>query len=678
MTRKLNFLVIVLVAGLSLPCISAAASDPNLIAHWTFDEGTGTTAYDSVAANNGIINDANWIDGQVNGALSFDGINDYVDVSPAADLDFERTDAFTLSAWYKGDAAANTILSKMDAAASYRGYDMFIINGYISAHLISSWTSNAIREDGILYRVDDGIWHHIVMTYDGSSLADGLKIYVDAMEETTSIYRNSLSSTIQNSVSFKVAARSNGSGTTQHVNGAIDDVRIYNTALSTEQVEELYLASLADVVGLEITGPDEVAENFRAQYKAIAVYENDATTDVTDSAVWSLEPTTIASIDSNGLLTTKEISLPEAYITVYAQYTVDENTFEAEKAVWVIPICSTGSALHFDGQDDYVDAGTGPRFGFERTDAFTLSAWFKGSAENNTILSKMDKALRYRGYNIFIYKRFVIAQVISTWPSNSLNVWGTLHPVSDSAWHNIVATYDGSSLASGVKIYVDGMQETTSVSYDSLSSTIRNSVSLKIAARSDGAGTTQHLNGTIDNVAVWNTALTQEQIQAYMYEKPVGDESNLVAYWDFDEGNGQVVYDLTGNGNIGLLGTDPCNPDNSDPLWVAPDAPIGTCTPEALVERHITSALESKHTALEEIEAALSKENAAAYILEQLFRGRDYSRSQKNDIVKAKQEIHSAMHNEQRSTATLEKSVEGLEDSLSLLGYTTDPNDVNN
>lgn len=241
MTRKPNCrLVIVLVAGLLLPCISAQASDPNLIAHWTFDEGTGTTAYDSVAGNHGIVNDANWTDGQVNAALGFDGINDYVDVSPATDLDFERTDAFTLSAWYKGGAGANTILSKMNAAASYRGYDMFIINGYASAHLVSNWSSNAIREDGTLYPVDDGTWHHIVMTYDGSSSADGLKIYVDAMEETTSIYRDSLSSTIQNSVSFKVAARSNGSGTTQHVNGAIDDVRIYNIALSAEEVEELY------------------------------------------------------------------------------------------------------------------------------------------------------------------------------------------------------------------------------------------------------------------------------------------------------------------------------------------------------------------------------------------------------------------------------------------------------
>ncbi|MDD5326962.1 MAG: hypothetical protein PHY02_03995 [Phycisphaerae bacterium] len=55
--------------------------DPNFVSWWKFDEGTGTTAYDSVGSNDGIVNKAEWIVGKVNGALNFDGYYDSVDVS---------------------------------------------------------------------------------------------------------------------------------------------------------------------------------------------------------------------------------------------------------------------------------------------------------------------------------------------------------------------------------------------------------------------------------------------------------------------------------------------------------------------------------------------------------------------------------------------------------------------
>lgn len=240
MTRIANFtLGIVAVVGVLTFCGLAEGSDPNLIAHWKFDEGSGTTAYDSAGDNDGTIYGATWTSGQIDGALSFDG-NDYVDVPPPEKLDFERTDAYTLSAWYKGDATADTLLSKTDRANNYRGYDIFIAEGYVQPHLVSTWTSNSLCETGTLYPVNDLAWHHIAVTYDGSSSPDGLKIYVDGMEEITTVYSDSLSSTIRNSVSFKIAARSEGDEAIHHLTGEVDDVRIYNRALSASEVEQLY------------------------------------------------------------------------------------------------------------------------------------------------------------------------------------------------------------------------------------------------------------------------------------------------------------------------------------------------------------------------------------------------------------------------------------------------------
>jgi hypothetical protein len=83
---------------------------------------------------------------------------------------------------------------------------------------------------------------------------------------------------------------------------------------------------MGELIGLEITGPDEVAENFQAQYTAIAYYDNNSTRDVTNLAQWSVEPNMIASIEA-GLLQTEEI-YEHQDITIYAQYTEGEVTVE--------------------------------------------------------------------------------------------------------------------------------------------------------------------------------------------------------------------------------------------------------------------------------------------------------------------------------------------------------------
>ena len=67
-------------------CGFARASDPNMVAHWTFDEGSGTIAYDSAGTNNGAVIGASWTAGWINDALSFDGLNDYVNVGSPSTL----------------------------------------------------------------------------------------------------------------------------------------------------------------------------------------------------------------------------------------------------------------------------------------------------------------------------------------------------------------------------------------------------------------------------------------------------------------------------------------------------------------------------------------------------------------------------------------------------------------
>ena len=107
-------------------------------------------------------------------------------------------------------------------------------------------------------------------------------------------------------------------------------------------------------------------------------------------------------------------------------------------------------------------------------------------------------------------------------------------------WHNCAMTYDGTSM----KAYLDGNlvgTETLSGSY--------------VSSNADfylGNWNQQELfEGRIDNPSVWNRALPQSEIQQYMSCPPTGNEAGLVGYWNFNEGSGNTVNDLTSNGNNG-------------------------------------------------------------------------------------------------------------------------------
>ena len=114
--RKNLFFVAVL--GLLALCGPAwAIEDSNLVSCWKFDEGEGSIAYDSAGSNHGtLMNGATWTTGQIDGALSFDGVDDYVHINDAPDLD--GMDAITLTAWIK-TGATGQITSVINKAVHF-------------------------------------------------------------------------------------------------------------------------------------------------------------------------------------------------------------------------------------------------------------------------------------------------------------------------------------------------------------------------------------------------------------------------------------------------------------------------------------------------------------------------------------------------------------------------------
>ncbi|MDV6029623.1 MAG: DUF1553 domain-containing protein [Phycisphaera sp. RhM] len=171
----------------------------------------------------------------------------------------ESDQPFTMAAWIKFDGkSGGAVFSRMDVADNYRGYDMWIQGTSVGTHIIHSWSDNAVKvvsKDAL--KTDT--WQHVVITYDGSQKAAGVKIYIDGKLSANQVEADSLAGTLQTDVPFKIGSRSNGA----NWKGEVDDIRIYSFALSESEVP---LAKDDVVGGILATAAEERSE---AQWAAL-------------------------------------------------------------------------------------------------------------------------------------------------------------------------------------------------------------------------------------------------------------------------------------------------------------------------------------------------------------------------------------------------------------------------
>ncbi len=233
---------------------------------------------------------------------------------------------------------------------------------------------------------------------------------------------------------------------------------------------------------------------------------------------------------------------------------------------------SGSTALDFDGTNDYVSILNEAGFDFDRTDLFTLSVWLKQpSGVMGASLAKMANSHPYVGWSLGVNSNSVgvndagkiVFQLINTWTSNTISVATTNDTyLNDGSWHHYVVTYDGSSSASGVKIYEDGVSLPVTVGYDSLSSSILNDTAVTIGSRASGLFPHQ---GGIDDVRIYSRALSASEV-SLLYNRSATtyshDKTNLIGYWSFEDATGTIATDFSGNGNHGTL----TNMSNDD--WV--------------------------------------------------------------------------------------------------------------
>lgn len=214
---------------------TTSAIPPGRIAAYPFDEGTGTTTAD-VSGNNitGTISGATWTtQGMYNNALSFNGSNSYVNLNNPATL--QLTGSMTLSAWVR--AAANPsgdgqIIAKANNSAGWQlktsnatGQQRFAVAVSPTSSSLATRYSTTVRALNT--------WYHVAGVYNAS--ARTLDIYVNGVLDDGTLSGTVPASQVNTSVNVNIGRK--GSGTGAYFNGLIDEVRVYNRALTQAEIQ---------------------------------------------------------------------------------------------------------------------------------------------------------------------------------------------------------------------------------------------------------------------------------------------------------------------------------------------------------------------------------------------------------------------------------------------------------
>lgn len=215
--------------------LEGGGRDSSLVGYWTFDEGSGSMAYDaSGQGNNGVLKSSpTWTAAgscKKGTCLTFSGSN-YVNATSSASLNFGTGD-FTAMAWVKTSVAGvQRIISKYDSVA---GSGLTLYETYSPGPLAGGniWLGGY---DGIVNgstSIPDNTWHHATLVFRRGT---STRVYLDGVDNTAAPLSTPGSNTLSNSYPLIIGGLTGG-----NFNGLIDDARVYNRALSAAEIAAIY------------------------------------------------------------------------------------------------------------------------------------------------------------------------------------------------------------------------------------------------------------------------------------------------------------------------------------------------------------------------------------------------------------------------------------------------------
>lgn len=438
----------------------------NLVGAWTFDGADLLTnvADRSGQANHGFLQNFTSTSsaqglGRVGQGLKFDGVNDWVLLPDSSAL---QPSSLTISAWINYTGPIPTDTAKV-IVGLHQNDILFRVKDSADAHL------EATIYNGSTNQVDGGSgtaltrnkWTHVLMTYNGSVA----KFWKDGVFIT---------STAAPTVTWEAAAGvpsigslQNGGG--QFFPGYIDNMRIYNTVLSTSSIQTIY----------EMGAPSMANKSTNARSTSSLV------------GLWSF--------DGPDMLTNVADRSGQGNNGFMQNFTATSSAQTLGKI---------GQALKFDGVDDYIKINTTSNLPVYTTSGYSVSFWVKGPAQNQKCIycegsaSADEPLFLLTGGNadtskLEVHIRNNAGTNLTTAESNTT--------VLDNKWHHVVWTDNNGT----GKVYIDGVLDSTNFNYTPSATTITTS---SIGALNRLSGLSSFFAGSVDNVRTYRKVLSQTEV----------------------------------------------------------------------------------------------------------------------------------------------------------------------
>jgi len=206
---------------------------------------------------------------------------------------------------------------------------------------------------------------------------------------------------------------------------------------------------------------------------------------------------------------------------------------------------SQNYGLHLDGADDKIGILDSPEL--NPNDALTIEAWIKADSWATSIWAGVIAGKQGtnpdKGYAFTCGESGRVEFTHSI--DESWNAVSTPQILGLNTWYHVAGVYDGTSM----KLYVNGiLQSSADVSG---TPTLGTDVVLNFGDNPTWPG--RFFHGTLDEMRIWETARTEQEIQDNMTVELTGSEPGLVGYWNMNEGTGTSISDISGNGNTGTL-----------------------------------------------------------------------------------------------------------------------------